>query len=75
MYTTYLSLQSVAMVFIWIYLVVFLLKDGHLSSTGIVMISLILNYTLNIFWYLYYRKKVLTLDESYKMYMKYYPKT
>lgn len=75
MYTTYLSLQSVAMVFIWIYLVAFLLKDKHLSSTGIAMISLIFNYVLNILWFLYYRKKVLNLDESYKMYSKYYPKT
>jgi hypothetical protein len=75
MMTAFLALQSMAMILIWIYLVAFLLKDGHMSSAGIILISLILNFALNVFWHLYYRKKVVTLDSSYQMYMKYYPKT
>ena len=63
------------MVFIWIYLVIFLFKDKHLSSSAIVIIALIMNQILNIFWFAYYRKKVVSLDTSYQMYMKYYPKT
>ena len=72
---SFLAMQSVAMILLWVYLVVFLIKDGHLSSAGIVIIAVILNYTLNVFWYLYYRKKVVSLDTSYQMYMKHYPKT
>lgn len=63
------------MIPIWIYLVSFLLKDKHLSSSGIVLIGLILNLVLNVFWYFYYRKKIVKLDEHYQMYMKHYPKS
>jgi hypothetical protein len=59
LFVSFLALESLFMILLWIYLLVFLLKDIHKSSSGIVIIALLLNITINIFWYFYYKKKIL----------------
>ena len=75
MFTAFLAIQSLVMVLLWIYLLAFLLKDGHKSSSALVVFALLSNFILNIFWYFYYKKKVVKLDHSYQLYMDHYPKT
>ena len=75
LFTSYLAIESVILVGIWIYLVVFLLKDQHKSSAALLIIALLINQMMNVFWFLYYRKKILPFDQSYQMYKKHYPKT
>ena len=53
------------MIGIWIYLIIFMALDLHKSSTAIVALALIINQILNIFWYAYYRKKIVKLDSGY----------
>ena len=59
LFSAYLGLQSPIMFLLWVYLIVFLIKDKHWSSTFIVGMALLGNLVINFFWYSYYRKKIL----------------
>lgn len=53
------------MVLLWIYLLVFLIRDKHASSSGLIVFALICNVLLNILWFLYYKKKIISQDAYY----------
>ena len=65
MLSAFLALQSLIMIPLWIYLLIFLAKDGHTSSLGLSSISIIFNSILNCFWNSYYKKKIKPLDFGY----------
>jgi hypothetical protein len=61
-FSSYLALQSAAMLLIWAYLLVFLVKDSHWSSSFIVIIAFSLNVVINCYWHAYYLKHVKATD-------------
>lgn len=62
LFTAYLALQSLVMVPLWVYLLLFLLKDQHYSSVALVGIGLAANCLLNLSWYSYYSHKIAAHD-------------
>jgi hypothetical protein len=75
MLSAYLALQSLTIIPLWVYLMVFLAKDGHTSSVGLTAIGLISNSILNCFWHSYYKKKIISMDFGYQRYREECPKT
>jgi len=74
-FTSFLAIESFFMVFLFIYLLSFLLKDGHRSSSGIVIVALILNTIINIRWYYFYKRRIEKSDQNYQLYKERYPRS
>ena len=58
------------MVALWTYQLAFLVKDKHWTSTCILVLALLANITLNLFWYAYYRKKIYSFDAGFLRYQR-----
>lgn len=59
-YNAFLALEGAYLVFFWIYMLVFLIKDYHKASATMIGIALINNYIINLIWYNFYKERVLT---------------
>ena len=74
-FTAFIALESVAMVFFWIYMLIFLIMDKHTASATIVSVALLGNYTVNYLWYEFYNDRLKKHDKIYQEYRNKYPKT
>jgi len=73
-FTAFIALESVSMVFFWIYMLVFLIMDKHTASATIVSVALLGNYTVNYLWYEFYNDRLKKHDKIYQAYRNKYPK-
>jgi hypothetical protein len=64
-FTAFLAMESVAMVYFWIYMLVFLIMDKHTASASIVSVALLGNYTVNYLWYEFYTDRLKKQDKLY----------
>lgn len=74
-FTAFIALESVSMVFFWIYMLVFLIMDKHTASASIVSVALLGNYTVNYLWYEFYTDRLKKQDKIYQEYRTKFPKT
>lgn len=64
-FTAFIALESVAMIFFWIYMLVFLIADQHTASATIVSVALIGNFTVNYLWYEFYNDSLKKQDVNF----------
>lgn len=71
----FLSLESTAMLAFWVYMLVFLIRDGHTASSTLVTIAIFFNFVINYLWWEYYNDKLYKRDTAYQEYCAQYPRT
>lgn len=59
-YNSFLALEGAFLVFFWIYMLIFLIKDFHKASATMIGLALINNYIINMVWYNFYKERILT---------------
>lgn len=59
----------------WIYMLVFLIRDGHTASATLVSIAIFCNFVINYLWWEYYNDKLYKRDSEYQDYCSQYPRT
>jgi hypothetical protein len=74
--TAFLALQSAFMVFFWLYMGVFMVKDGHNASASVVAFALLANTIVNCMFYEFYKIRIdKGHDKLYAEYKRAYPNT
>ena len=63
-YNSLLALEGAFLVFFWIYMLIFLIKDNHKASATMIGVALICNYIINLIWYNFYKERILTLQPN-----------
>ena len=64
------------MIGFWVYMGIFLLKDGHNASASVVAFALLANYILNCIFYEFYKIRIdKGHDKLYAEYKRDYPTT
>lgn len=74
-FVLFLGLESCAMVVFWIYMLVFLVRDGHQASATLVSLALFANWVINYLWWEYYNDKLYKNDIPFQEFDALYPKT
>ena len=69
-FSSFLALESAWLIFFWFYYAAFLIKDGHSASTMLVAFALVSNYIINLFFYDFYKERILKEDTKYIEYKK-----
>ena len=57
-YEIFMALESCVLVFFWIYMLIFLIRDGHQASATLVSLALFANYVINYLWWEFYNDKI-----------------
>jgi uncharacterized membrane protein len=58
----WLGLESCVMILFWIYMLAFLIKDGHQASATLVSLALFANFVINYLWFEFYNDKLYKND-------------
>lgn len=71
----FMGLESCAMVVFWIYMLAFLIRDGHRASSVLVSCAIFANFVINYLWWEYYNDKLHKLDPAFQQFCEMYPRT
>jgi len=64
-YITFLALESCWMVLFWIYMLGFLIADGHHASATLVSVAIFANFVINYLWWEFYNDKLINNDVAF----------
>jgi hypothetical protein len=72
---TFMALESSWMVFYWVYMLIFLIMDGHHASATLVSFAIFANFVINYLWYEFYNDKLYKNDVMFQNFDRKWPKT